>query len=284
LSDGLSAHERIERLFERGGVAGLTLAEQVALLGVSRSSLYYVPRLVNPTTLDVMNRIDKIHTDWPTYGQRTIAAQLTRDLGTLVGRDWVRNLMREMGIEAIYQKPNLSKNGKEHPRFPYLLRHITADHPNHIWSTDITYIKMRSGFVYLVAFIDWFSRYILSWRISTTLDIEFVLKAAQEAIDTYGNPEYENSDQGSHFTSLQYIDIWDQEQTQISMDGRGRCMDNIIIERFWRTVKYEEVYLKEYATAWEAEQSIGDYLRRYNMERLHESLGYKTPAEVYYKK
>lgn len=275
-------HERIAALFERNAEK-LTMEEQVALLGVSRSSVYYVPRPVDPKILDMMNRIDKLHTDWPTYGQRPIAAQLTRDLGKVVGREWVRSLMAEMGIEAIYQKPNLSQNGKDHPRFPYLLRHIIADHPNHIWSTDITYIKMRSGFVYLVAFIDWFSRYVLSWRISTTLDIAFVLEAAQEAMERYGNPDYANSDQGSHFTSPQYIALWDQDRTKMSMDGRGRCMDNILIERFWRTVKYDEVYLKEYANPWEAQQNLNAFLMRYNMERLHESLGYQTPHEVYYK-
>lgn len=276
-------HERIEALFDRR-VEGMTIGEQARALGVSRSSVYYVPRPVSPETLEVMNRIDRIHTDWPTYGQRTIAAQLTRDMGKLVGRDWVRTLMQEMGIEAIYQKPNLSRNGKDYTRFPYLLRHISAGHPNHIWSTDITYIRMRKGFVYLVAFLDWFSRYVLSWRMSTTLDIAFVLDAAEEALEHYGNPDYANSDQGSHFTSPQYIGLWDQDQTQISMDGKGRCMDNILMERFWRSFKYEEVYLKDYANAWEAETNIGEYVRRYNMQRLHESLGYQTPYEVYYKK
>lgn len=276
-------HERIAQLFDRNE-EGLTIGEQAAALGFSRSSVYYVPRPVSPETLAVMNRIDKIHTDWPTYGQRTIAAQLTRDLGKVVGRGWVRTLMQEMGIEAIYQKPHLSRNGKEHVRFPYLLKGIPLSHPNHIWSTDITYVKMKYGFVYVVAFLDWFSRYVLSWKMSTTLDIAFVLEAAREAVERYGSPDYANSDQGSHFTSQQYIDLWDQEKTHISMDGKGRCMDNILIERFWRSFKYEEVYLKDYANAWEAEINIGDYVRRYNMERLHGSLGYQTPYEVYYKK
>lgn len=279
---GLTANERIRRLFDRDE-SKLTIKEQTRLIGVSRSSVYYAPRSISPETLDIMNRIDKIHTDWPTYGQRKIAAQLSRDLKTLVGRNLARHLMREMGIEAIYQKPNLSKNGKEHLQFPYLLRHIKPDHSNHVWSTDITYIKMRNGFAYLVAFIDWFSRYVLSWRLSTSLDIDFVLEAGEEAIKNYGNPDYSNSDKGSHFTSSLYTGLWDQEKTKISMDGKGRCMDNIIVERLWRTVKYEEVYLKEYSSVLEAKQSIDIFLRRYNTKRLHESLGYKTPLEVYYK-
>jgi len=192
--------------------------------------------------------------------------------------------MQEMGIEAIDQKPNLSQNGKEHVRFPYLLKGMPLSHPNHVWSTDITYDRMKQGFVYVVEFLDWFSRYVLSWRMSTTLDIAFVLEAAQEAIERYGNPDYANSDQGLHFISQQYIGLRDQEKTQISMDGKGRCMDNILIERFWRSFKYEEVYLKDYATAWEAEANIGDYVRRYNVGRLHKSLGHRTPHEVYYKK
>lgn len=281
----MSVREKVERLIDRSEESGdiRTLTQQCEMLDLSRSSIYYTPRTISPVTLEVMHRIDQIHTAWPTYGQRTIAAQLTRESGKAVGRDWVRRLMKEMGIEAVYQKPNLSKNGKENTVFPYLLRNIVPEHPNQVWSTDITYVRMKGSFVYVVAFLDWFSRFVLSWRLSTTLDIAFVLDAAKQALEQYGNPDYTNSDQGSHFTSQQYINIWNQDKTHISMDGKNRCMDNILMERFWRSLKYEEVYLKDYATALEAEQNIADYISRYNMQRLHQSLGYRTPYEVYYK-
>ena len=194
----------------------------------------------------------------------------------------IARYMREMGLQAIFPGPDLSKDGMIHPRFPYLLNGIVASHPNHIWGTDITYIRMKHGFVYLVAFLDWFSRFVLSWQIATTLDIAFVLEAGRIALEKYGNPEFENSDQGSHFTSQQYIDLWNQDATKISMDGRGRCMDNIFTERLWRTVKYEEVYLKSYDSVAEAIENIGQYLQFYNEERPHQSLRYRTPAGIYF--
>jgi putative transposase len=192
--------------------------------------------------------------------------------------------MREMGIEAIYQKPNLSLNNMPHPVYPYLLKGVTASYPNHIWGTDITYIRMRNGFLYLTAYLDWFSRFVLSFRLSTTLEIEFVLDAAEEALVKYHAPDIENSDQGVHYTSSRHIELFTNHGTKVSMDGRGRAMDNIFTERLWRSVKYEEVYLKDYATVQDAKENIGDYFNFYNYERKHQSNSYKTPAEIYFGK
>lgn len=261
----------------------LSLAIQAELLGISRSSLYYDLKPVDPQTLDLMHRIDKIHTDWPTYGTRTIAAQLRRDTELEIGRKRIRTLMEEMGIAAIYQKPNLSKNETAHPVFPYLLKGVKVIRPNQVWGTDITYIRLHGGFVYLVAYLDWYSRYVVSWKLSTSLEQSFVLEAAQEALGS-AVPEIINGDQGIQFTSHEYIGLWDQERTKISMDHKGRCFDNIFTERFWRTLKYDEVYLKDYQTVWDAKENIGDFIRRYNTIRLHASLGYKTPAEFYFGK
>jgi putative transposase len=259
----------------------LSLTEQTKLLGISRGSLYYQPVPVDPQTLDLMHRIDKIHTDWPTYGARTMAARLRRDTGLIIGRKRTGSLMEQMAIEAIYQKPNLSLNNHEHPVFPYLLKGVKSSRPNHVWGTDITYIRLHGGFVYLVAFLDWYSRYVVSWKLSNTLTTDFVLQAAKEAL-TIGIPEIMNSDQGVQFTDNDYIGLWDQDRTKISMDHKGRCFDNIFTERFWRTLKYDEVYLKDYQSVWDAEDNIRDYIYRYNNIRLHESLGYKTPAELYF--
>lgn len=256
----------------------LPISIQADLLGISRSSLYYHPKLVDLTTLAIMNSIDELYTKRPFYGSRRMA----KDLG--INRKQAQRLMREMGIETIYQKPNLSKPCPDHRIYPYLLRGVTAMHPNHIWGTDITYIRMRHGFLYLTAYLDWFSRFVLSWRLSTSLEIEFCLEAAEEALMRYGNPEIENSDQGSHYTSEQHIELFNAKGTKISMDGRGRAMDNIFTERLWRSVKYEEVYLKDYATVLEAKENIKNYFQFYNYERKHQSLNYKTPAEIYFGK
>lgn len=251
---------------------------QAELLGISRGSLYYQPKMVDPQTLLVMNQIDGLYTKRPFYGSRKIA----RDLG--YNRKRVQRLMRQMGIEAIYQKPNLSQNNLPHPVYPYLLKGVTAHHPNHIWGTDITYIRMHQGFLYLVAYLDWFSRFVLSFKLSTTLDSSFVIEAAEEAILQFGLPEIENSDQGVQFTSRDYLNIWIQNNVQISMDSRGRAMDNIFTERLWRSLKYEEIYLKDYATVLEAREEITNYFKFYNYERRHQSLKYKTPAEIYFGK
>jgi len=255
----------------------LPLGIQAELLGISRYSLYYQPKPVDSETLSIMNRIDELYTKRPFYGSRKIAEELGYN------RKRIQRLMREMGIEAIYPKPNLSKNANQHPVYPYLLRGVAPHHPNHIWGTDITYIRMRQGFLYLVAFLDWYSRYVLSWRLSTTLTTDFVIEAANEAL-TVNIPEITNSDQGVQFASQEYLNIWNPETTRISMDGRGRAMDNIFTERLWRSVKYEEVYLKDYATVLEAKKNIADYFTFYNYERKHQSNNYKTPAEIYFRK
>lgn len=275
----------------------LSLTKQAELLGISRGSLYYEPVPIDRKTLDLMNRVDKIHTDWPVYGARKIAKQIIKDnkrereearkIGLVVpeeiiiGRKRARTLMQEMGIEAVYQKPHLSRNNTPHPVYPYLLTGVTASFPNHIWGADITYIKMHGGFLYLVAFLDWYSRFVVGWKLSTTLETEFVLEAANEALEI-GIPTITNVDQGVQFTSEDFIGLWNPESTKISMDHRGRCFDNIFTERLWRSFKYEEVYLKDYMTIMEARKSIDTYFQKYNYERLHEALDYKTPAEVYF--
>mgnify|MGYP001585665898 CR=1 FL=1 len=228
-----------------------------------------------------MNHIDKLYTHMPYYGYRRMTAQLKRD-GYRVNHKRVLSLMHQMGIEAIYPKPNLSKNIQSHPVYPYLLKDVVINHPNQVWGSDITYIRMREGFLYLVAFMDWYSRYVLSWKLSTTLDTAFVLEAATEALKL-AIPEIENTDQGVQFTSWDYLNLWDQTKTKISMDGKGRFTDNIFTERLWRSVKYDEVYLKNYQTVLDAKDGLTQYFNTYNYRRLHQSLGYKTPAEVYFK-
>lgn len=218
----------------------------------------------------------------PYYGVVRMTKQLQQDQYA-VGEKRVRRLMRQMGLEAIYPKPNLSKNTNQHPIYPYLLRNVIASHPNHIWGTDITYIRMKQGFLYLVAFLDWYSRYVLSWRLSTMLTTDFVLEAANEAL-AIGIPEITNSDQGVQFTSADYLSIWNPETTRISMDGRGRAMDNIFTERLWRSVKYEEVYLNNYDSVLDAKDGLTRYFDIYNNRRLHQAHNYKTPAAVYFER
>ncbi len=268
---------------EKSGQDIPSIGKQAELLDISRAAVYYQPVPANPEKLSVMNRIDEIYTKRPFYGVRRITEQLRRD-GYLVNHKRVHHLMRDMGIQGLIPKKNLSKNNLPHPIYPYLLRGVRASYPNHIWGTDITYIRMQHGFLYLVAYLDWFSRFILSWRLSTTLEIEFVLEAADEALNMYGIPEIENSDQGVQFTSEQHIQLFETLGTKVSMDGRGRAMDNIFTERLWRTIKYEEVYLKSYETVLEAKQQIGEYIDFYNNERFHQSLNNKTPAEIYFGK
>lgn len=251
---------------------------QAQLLGISRSSLYYQPKLIKPETLLIMNRIDRLYTAHPFYGSRKIA----KDIG--VNRKQVQRLMREMGIEALYPKPNLSKHNPLHKVYPYLLKGVTAQCPNHIVGTDITYIKMAQGFCYLTAFMDWYSRYVLSWRLSITLETTFCLEAAEEFVKSFGAPEIINEDQGSQNTDQMMTSFWEGHGTQISMDSRGRALDNVFTERLWRSVKYEEVYLKEYATVLEAKESLESYFRFYNYERKHQSHNYKTPAEIYFER
>lgn len=271
----------ISRNFIEEGNGQLTRKDQARLLGISRSSLYYQPRPIDSETLDLLNKVDKIHTDWPDYGARKIRAKLFRDYKINIGRKRARSLMEDLCIEAVYQKPHLSQNNKPHPVFPYLLKGVPILRSNHVWGTDITYIRLKGSYCYLTCFLDWHSRFVVSWKLSTTLETRFVLEAAKEAL-TIGIPEIVNSDQGAQYSDHRYISLWNPERTKISMDHRGRCFDNIFTERFWRTLKYAEVYLKDYQSVWEAEKSISAYITRYNYEYLHESLGYKTPAEVYF--
>lgn len=244
--------------------------------------MYYQPVPVDPEDLLLTKRIDEIYTDMPYYGVVRMTKHLQQEQYS-VGEKRVRRLMRQMGLEAIYPKPNLSKNANQHPVYPYLLRNIVASHPNHIWGTDITYIRMRQGFLYLVAFLDWYSRYVLSWRLSTMLTTDFVLEAASEAL-TVGIPEFTNSDQGVQFTNREYLSLWNPETTRISMDGRGRAMDNIFTERLWRSVKYEEVYLNNYDSVLDAKDGLTRYFDIYNNRRLHQAHNYKTPATVYFER
>ena len=259
----------------------VSIERQRALLGISRGSVYYEPHPLTQEDQHLMRLLDEVYTQRPYYGARRMAPELTERSHIYVGRKRASSLMEIMGIEALYQKKNLSRNTTNQQRYPYLLRGVKATHPDHIWGTDITYIRMREGFVYLVAFLDWFSRYIVSWDISISLDVSLVTGAAKQA-QLIGIPAITNSDQGVQFTSHEYIAVWDPEKTKISMDGRGRAMDNIFTERLWRTIKYEEVYLKDYATVREAKENIGAYIEFYNNRRRHQSLGYKTPTEIYY--
>jgi putative transposase len=260
----------------------MSITRQAALLSLNRSSLYYQPVGVSPETVALRHRIDEVYTAHPYYGIRRITAQLQRE-GRLVNHKAVARHMHEMGLAAIYPGPNLSKRNLAHAVYPYLLRDVRAAYPNHVWGIDITYIRLHGGWMYLVAVLDWFSRYVVSWALDQTLEIGFVLDATRCALDQAA-PVIFNSDQGSHFTSPQYTNLLLEAKVQISMDGRGRALDNIFTERLWRTVKYEEVYLHDYATPREARAGLSRYLSFYNHERPHQSLRYQTPAEVYFQK
>ncbi len=229
----------------------------------------------------LMNLIDMIYTKHPMYGSRRIQASLNR-AGVAVGRRKVQTLMRLMGIEAIYPKPNLSKPNSEHRIYPYLLKNLVIDRPNQVWCADITYIKLMSGWLYLVAVMDWYSRYILSWELSNTLDSSFCLNSLQAALKK-GSPHIFNTDQGSQFTGKLFTTELLDHGIKISMDGRGRCFDNVFIERFWRSLKYEEVYINEYQSVSDAYLGIQRYIRFYNDDRLHQSLGYRSPSELHHK-
>jgi putative transposase len=256
-----------------------SISRQAELLGLNRTSLYYQPRPVSEKELRLKHRIDEIHTEMPYYGSRKIAAQLLHE-GHDTCRETVRHYMAEMGLQVIYPKPNLSRRHPDHKVYPYLLRNVTASYPNHVWGVDITYIRLRRDWLYLVAVLDWFSRYVLSWQLSDTLEIPFVLLAVDQAL-AQAKPVIWNSDQGSQFTSPQYTQRLLDAGIKISMDGRGRALDNIFVERLWRSVKYEEVYPSGYETPRQARLGLTDYFQRYNQVRLHQSLDYRTPAEVY---
>jgi putative transposase len=266
--------------------ARLTIARQAELLGLARRSYYYQPVVneVEEARLKLhLNAIDEIYTERPYYGTRRMQYELERSYGIRIGRDRIRHLMATLGLEAIYPKPNTSKAAPNHEAYPYLLRALAITRTNQVWGSDITYIRTATGFVYLVAFIDWYSRYVVAWRLSDSLEQSFCLEALDEALDK-ATPEISNTDQGSHFTSAAFLEKLQAQDVRISMDGRGRCMDNIFTERLWRTVKYENVFLSSYQNLQEARAGLTEYFDFYNHQRPHQSLDYQTPAAVYFGK
>ncbi len=264
----------------------LTLNRQCELLDINKSSLYYKPKGESEENLELMKVIDKLHTKRPYYGSRRIQKELKRQ-GTSCNLKRVRRLMYLMGIITQYPKRNLSKMAPGHKKYPYLLRGLPITKSNQVWSTDITYIPMENGFMYLIAIMDWHSRYVLSWKLSNTMTIEFCKACLQEAIDNFGTPELFNTDQGSQFTSEKFISIWKEneaEHVKISMDGRGRATDNAFVERLWRSVKQEQIYPNSYSNGTELYVDLAEYFNFYNNDRIHQSLDYKMPSEVYFTK
>jgi putative transposase len=264
----------------------LPLRRQAALLGLSRSTLYYEPRHYEPrpipaAELAIMRRIDELHLNYPFAGSRMLR-DLLRGEGVVIGRELVATLMRRMGTEAIYCKPNTSKVALGHKLYPYLLRGLAIERPNQVWAMDITYIPMTRGFVYLAAVLDWFSRRVLSWRLSITMDVDFCLEAVEEALARYGRPQIFNTDQGSQFTSAAFAGLLLENAIAVSMDGRGAWRDNVFVERLWRSVKYEEVYLRAYDSVGEARASLSRYFIFNNTKRPHSSLDARTPECFYY--
>jgi putative transposase len=259
---------------------GLSLSRQCQVLAISRSSFYYVMKGESPSSLALMRRIDELFLKYPFYGSRQMVRRLRRE-GVRIGRHRVRRLMCLMGLEAIYQAPRTSDPHPAHRIYPYLLRKLVIDRPNQVWCADITYIPVQRGFLYLVAIMDWATRHVLAWRLSNTMDASFCVEALREALSKYGNPEIFNTDQGSQFTSFDFTGVLKAAEITISMDGRGRCMDNIFIERLWRSLKYEAIYLFELTDGFKAERVIGEWIDFYNTERPHSALNGKTPAEAY---
>lgn len=266
-------------MIEREESSSLSVRQQCELLGLNRSTLYYEPAPWNDGDLSIMNEIDILFTEKPYLGVRQMMWRL-RDKGISIGKKRVRTLMRHMGLCPIYPKKNLSKPNMEHRIFPYLLRNVPIERVNQVWSTDITYIRLGKGFVYLVAVIDWHSRYVISWRLSNTLTADFCTECLKDALQ-YGRPEIFNTDQGCQFTSEQFLKVLEDAKISISMDGRGRALDNIFVERLWRTVKYENVYIKMYQTIPEAAVGLREYFDDYNMSRRHSALDYKTPWSIF---
>ena len=258
----------------------LSLSRQCRLLSIGRSSLYYTPKGESPETLALMRRIDELFLKYPFYGARQMVRHLRRE-GVRLGRRRAGRLMRLMGLQAIYRAPRTSDPHPEHRVYPYLLRGLMIERANHVWCADITYIPVRRGFLYLAAIMDWASRHVLAWRLSNTLDAGFCTDALDEALARHGTPEIFNTDQGSQFTGFAFTGRLREAGIRISMDGRGRCLDNIFIERLWRSLKYEAVYLRELADGFEARRVIGEWIDFYNTERPHPALGGKTPAEAY---
>ncbi|WP_204347728.1 IS3 family transposase [Rhizobium leguminosarum] len=279
------------RCARQSGIAGrkemidrehkLPVVRQAKLLGFSRGSVYYLPRPVSDGDLALMRRIDELHLDYPFAGSRMLQG-LLRGEGLETGRLHVATLMKKMGIEAIYRRPNTSKPAPGHKIYPYLLRKLAVTRPNQVWAMDLTYIPMARGFVYLCAVVDWFSRRVLSWRLSITMEAAFCIEAVEEALARYGKPEIFNTDQGSQFTSIDFTAVLKKAEIAISMDGKGAWRDNVFVERLWRSIKYEEVYLHAYKTVSEARVGIGRYLTFYNGRRPHSSLDRQTPDQAYF--
>lgn len=259
----------------------LPVVRQCRILELARSTAYYTPQPSSPEDLALMRRIDELHLEYPFAGARMLRDMLRRE-GHQIGRKHVGTLMKKMGIEALYRKPNTSRRHPAHPVYPYLLRNLAIERPNQVWATDITYIPMRRGFVYLVAVMDWHSRRVLSWRLSNTLTTDFCLDAVREAIAKYGVPDIFNTDQGSQFTSKDFTDLLKEHGIAISMDGKGCWRDNVFVERLWKSVKYEEVYLKAYDSVSAAKAGLGVYLAFYNSRRPHRTLDGKTPDAIYF--
>ena len=257
-----------------------SIRRQCELLGVSRSSVYYVPVVPDAEELELMRRMDELHLEFPFYGSRSIAREL-RKKGYRANRKRVQRLMRLMGLESVAPKPNTSKRNEEHVVYPYLLRGLTIDRPNQVWAADITYIPLARGYAYLVAIMDWHSRRVLSWKLSNTMDASFCVEALREALGRFGQPEIFNSDQGSQFTAGDFSAVLLAAGVKISMVGKGRCIDNVFVERLWRSLKYEDVYLKAYTNLVEARTGIGGYFHFYNTRRSHQALGHQTPAAFY---
>jgi putative transposase len=259
----------------------LPLSRQAELLNISRGTIYYKSRDVSVADLNIMRRLDALHLDYPFAGSRMLRDMLARE-GVSIGRRHMRTLMKKMGIEAIYRRPNTSKAAPGHKIYPYLLRGLKIERNNQVWAMDITYIPMTRGFIYLAAVVDVFSRRVLSHRISITLETGFCIEALQEALELHGKPEIFNTDQGSQFTSFDFIEVLQRHEISISMDGKGAWRDNVFVERLWRSIKYEEVYLKAYQSVSEARASIGRYLQFYNTLRPHSALDRQTPDEAYF--
>jgi putative transposase len=259
----------------------LPIARQAKVLNISRGSVYYLPRPASAADLATMRRMDELHLEFPFAGSRMLRDLLNAE-GIEIGRRHVATLMQRMAMEALYRKPNTSKPAPGHKIYPYLLRNLPVTRPNQVWAMDITYIPMARGFVYLAAVVDWFSRRVLAWRLSITMEVEFCLEAVNEALAGHGRPEIFNTDQGSQFTSSAFTDVLVEHGIAISMDGKGAWRDNVFVERIWRSVKYEEVYLRAYDTVSEARASIGRYLGFYNSKRPHSSLDRQTPDQAYF--
>ena len=259
----------------------LSIAKQAEALGISRGSVYHLPRPVPAADLAIMRRMDELHLEFPFAGSRMLRDLLKQE-GIDIGRRHVSTLMKRMGIEALYRKPNTSKPAPGHKIYPYLLRGMTIDRPNQVWAMDITYVPMARGFVYLAAVVDWFSRRVLSWRVSITLEAAFCVEALEEALARHGRPEVFNTDQGSQFTSLDFTSVLLKAGIAISMDGKGSWRDNVFVERLWRSIKYEEVYLRAYDTVSEARASIARYISFYNGRRPHTALADQTPDAAYF--